>query len=366
MAEGEAEPNLHEAVSNGRPGRFLFTDLAALATYTLLLVLRAPQIWQGRFWAEEGSIFFATAWSGGLLKSLLLPHLGYYMAVTSVATTLAARSVPLEHAPLVTTSIAALLQLLPAVLLVTGRIDALPGSLSRAIALALLLVALPSEENWLTTTNSSHFMAVSAGIILISKPWASRTRSIHLALLALAGLSGIDANLLAPCFWWRAYRERSRERLEQAIVLSVCALLQAAVVVIAPVYGFASVGLEGPRSPRLDLQILAHAVFAKDILLPFMGRAWTEQIMAPLAKLLAAHEPATLVPAIVMVWAGVFAFAVLKSRQWQPRILFCLSLYMVFVSFTASIEASRPEWHLTHTTALGAGDTITCRISSWG
>ncbi len=48
-------------------------------------------------------------------------------------------------------------------------------------------------------------------------------------------------------------------------------------------------GLEGPRSPRLDLQILAHAIFAKDILLPFTGRAWTEQIMAPLAKLLAAH-----------------------------------------------------------------------------
>ncbi len=45
----------------------------------------------------------------------------------------------------------------------------------------------------------------------------------------------------------------------------------------------------------------------------------------------------------------------MQGRQWQPRLLFCLSLYMVFVSFTASMEASRPEWHLTHTTALGAG-----------
>ncbi len=328
---------------------------AALAAYSLLVVLRAPQILRGRFWAEEGSVFFPAACSGSLLKSLFLPHLGYYMAVTSIATTLAARAVPLEYAPLVTTGIAALVQLLPAVLLVTGRIDALPDLLSKALALALLLVALPTEENWLTSTNSSHFMAVSAGIILISQPWTSRTRFLHVGLLVLAGLSGIDANLLAPFFWWRAYRERSRERLEQAVALSVCAAVQVAVVLIAPLYGFASVGLEGRRTPRLDLQVLAYAVFAKDILLPLAGRAWTEQIMAPLAKTLAAHDPMLWVSLIVIVWGSLFALAVLKSRQWQPQLLLCLSFYMVVVSFMGSIEASRRDWHLAHASALGAG-----------
>jgi len=344
-------------VSDGAPRVVTvhFTNLAALAAYTLLLILRAPRIWPGRFWAEEGSVFFSAACSSGLLKSLLLPHLGYYMAVTSFATTLAARSVPLEHAPLVTTIIAAVIQLLPAALLVTGKIDALPDPPSRVIALALLLVSLPTEEIWLTSTNSAHFMAVSAGIILISKPWASRTRFFHIGLLVLAGLSGISANLLAPFFWLRAYQERSRERLEQAVALSVCAMIQVVVVVIAPMYGFASVGLEGPRSPRLDLQVLAHAMLAKDILLPFTGRAWTEHVMAPLTKLLAAHQPMVFVSVIVMVWAGLLALAVVKGRQWQPRLLFGLSIYMVFVSFTASIEASRPQWHLSHTTALGAG-----------
>ena len=330
-------------------------ELAALAAYALLLILRAPRIWPGRFWAEEGTVFFSAACSSGLLKSLFVPHLGYYMAVTSFATTLAARAVPLEQAPLVTTIIAAVVQLLPAALLVMGRIDALPDPLSRAIALALLLVSLPTEEIWLTSTNSSHFMAVSAGIILVSKPWASRTRFFHIGLLVLAGLSGISANLLAPFFWLRAYQERSRERLEQAIALSVCAMIQAVVVVIAPMYGFTSVGLDGPRSPRLDLQMLAHAILAKDILLPFTGRAWTEHIMAPLTKTLAAHQPMVFVSAIVIVWAGAVAFAVMKAKQWQPRVLFCLSIYMVFVSFTASIEASRPSWHLSHTSALGAG-----------
>lgn len=328
---------------------------AVFAAYALLLILRAPRIWQGRFWAEEGSVFFPAACSNGLLKSLLLPHLGYLMAVTSTATTLAARSVPLELAPLITTGMAALVQLLPAALLLTGRIDALPDLPSRALAVALLLFALPSEENWLTSTNSSHYLAVVAGIILVSSPCASRTRFIHLGLLVLAGLSGIDANLLAPFFWWRALRERSRERLEQAVALSVCAVIQVAVVLIAPLYGFASVGLEGRRTPRLDLQVLAHAVLAKDVLLPLAGRAWTEHVMTPLTKTLAAHDPMLWVSLIVIVWAGALAFAALKSKLWQPKVLLCLSFYMVLVSFMGSIEASRPDWHLTHTSALGAG-----------
>ena len=342
-------------VSPQRRFKVLYADLAALAAYTVLLILRAPQIWRGRFWAEEGSIFFASAYSGGLLESLFRPHLGYYAAVTSFATTLAARSVSLEHAPLVTIGIAALLQLLPAVLIVTGRIDALPDPLARALALALLLVAVPSEEIWLTTTSSAHYLAVSAGILLISNPWASRTRFACLALLVLAGLSGIGATLLAPFFWWRAHRERSRERLEQAIALSVCAAIQAAIVLAAPGLGLASAGLEAARTPRLDLQVLAHAILAKDILLPFAGRAWTEQTMAPLAKTLAAQPTLLPTSAIAIAWAGAIAFVAVKCRRWQAGLLVCLSLFVVFVSFTASVEASKPDWQLTHTSALGAG-----------
>jgi glutaredoxin len=124
---------------------------------------------------------------------------------------------------------------------------------------------------------------------------------------------------------------------------------------MGPAHGLTPAGLDGPRTPRLDLPVLAHAILAKDVLLPFVGRAWTEQIMAPLAKSLAAHEPTSFAAVIVVVWAGLLAFAVIKSRQWQPRLLFCLGLYLVFVSFTASVEASRADWQLTHASALGAG-----------
>jgi hypothetical protein len=342
-------------VNAPRRDRVLYTSLAALAAYTLLLVLRAPNVWRGRFWAEEGTVFFSAACESSLLASLFAPHLGYLTIVPNFAATLAARWASLELAPLVTTAFAAAVQLLPAVLVLTARIDALPDVRWRAIALALLLFSLPSEETWLNSPNSSHYLGVCAGILLIARPSQSRVRFLHLALLVLAGLGGIDANLLVPFFWLRAFRERSRGRVAQAAALTVCAGVQALVVAIAPGYGFESVGIDGPRSPRLDLQVLAHAVFAKDILLPFAGRALTEHVMTPLARQLSAHEPTLLVSAIVILWAVLFALAVARSGQWQPRLSFGLSLFVVFVSFTASIEASQPDWHLSHASALGAG-----------
>jgi hypothetical protein len=342
-------------VSAPRPASALVTDLCALAAYTFLVMLRAPQIWRGRFWAEEGAVFFSAACSKGLLESILLPHLGYYAAVANLGTLLAARAVPLEQAPLVTTGIALAIQLLPAVLLATRRIDALPSPGWRALALALLLFSLPSEEIWLNAANSGHYLAVCAGILLVAAPSASRARYAELALLVLAGLSGVAACLLAPFFWLRAWRERSRPRTEQAIALGVCAAIQALIVVIAPSHGLTSVGLEGARSPRLEPQALAHAVFAKDILLPFAGRAATEQAMTLLAKLLAAGKPRLWVSLAVVIWAGLFALAVVKGRAWQPRVLFAASLFVVLVSFTASIEASQPAWQLSHASALGAG-----------
>jgi hypothetical protein len=336
-----------------RPASALATDLCALVIYTLLLAMRAPQVWRGRFWAEEGAVFFSAACSKGLLESLFLPHLGYYAAVASFGATLAARAAPLEHAPLVTTAIAAAVQLLPAALLLFTRIDALPDARWRALALALLLFSLPSEEIWLNSANSGHYLAVCAGILLVARPPAGRGR--WLALLVLAGLSGIDANLLAPFFWLRAWQERSRPRALQAAALSLCALIQLLVVVVAPSHGLTSVGLEGGRSPRLDPQMLAHAVFAKDILLPVAGRAFTEQLTTSLSGLLSARHPRLWVSLVAVIWAGLFALAVARSRQWQPRILLAAALFVVLVSFTASIEASQPRWQLSHVSALGAG-----------
>ncbi|HET8706541.1 MAG TPA: hypothetical protein VFM46_09595, partial [Pseudomonadales bacterium] len=70
--------------------------------------MRRPELFSHpRFWAEEGSVYFANAWHFVWYEVLFEPHLGYLSFFNNLAA-LIATTVPLKHAPLVTT-IAALM-----------------------------------------------------------------------------------------------------------------------------------------------------------------------------------------------------------------------------------------------------------------
>ena len=46
--------------------------------YAALVLMRSPEIAvHGRFWAEEGTIYFARALESGFWKALFAPHPGY-------------------------------------------------------------------------------------------------------------------------------------------------------------------------------------------------------------------------------------------------------------------------------------------------
>ena len=91
-------------------------ELLGLFLYAFILVVRAPWVlFQGRFWAEEGTFFLPYAWTHSFLDSLIAPHAGYYNLVSNLAGIIATR-VPLEVAPRFTVALAFLLQLLPAIL----------------------------------------------------------------------------------------------------------------------------------------------------------------------------------------------------------------------------------------------------------
>src|SRR5258706_9019204 len=78
-------------------------DLLLLVVYAGAVVLRMPRILlEGRFWAEEGDIYFRPAWIGPSSQALLAPHQGYYSLLDNLASAVAAHLVPLLYAPLLT------------------------------------------------------------------------------------------------------------------------------------------------------------------------------------------------------------------------------------------------------------------------
>lgn len=327
-----AGPGMLAAESAEPPPRAPVVALALLAA-AAFLVLRAPRVLlDGRFWAEEGTVWFAAARGDGL-AALLRPHQGYLNLVANVAAGAAALPVvPLESAPRVTVLVALLVQLLPAYLLLTRRASWLPSIPLRVAALGLYLVARPSDEIWLNTANSHFVLGVAAAILLATDRGTERDGSVP-AILAFSGLSGVAAALLAPLAWGVAARERTRERLVAALVLTACALLQGALLLSAMA--------SGGRTARADADLFLPALLTRSAIAPFVSdRTASLAGLAVYGTLRRGGSPA--LPSLAALLAvGALGFACARARARGAALLASASVLLVAAGFFGALGVDR-------------------------
>ncbi len=198
-----------------------------LAAYALLLCARMPQIIiKGRFWAEEGHVFFSNAWTLPPLQALLTSF-GGYLNLPANAATLAARwLLPLEWAPYLTISVALAIHLLAPLLLLSASDSWLRPWWMRAGCLLLLLLAPGVDEGLLQTLHCQFQTTLCCALIValdVAPGWRHRLR---LGLLAFAPLCGVVPIVLIPIFLFRAWTDRSRLRLTQAAALGAGSAIQ--------------------------------------------------------------------------------------------------------------------------------------------
>jgi hypothetical protein len=160
-------------------------------------------------------------------------HSGYFDVFTNAGTWLAAQ-VPIARAPLVTVwlSFGVIASLLWVTLYWSSTL--LPSIGARITAAVLLIVGtLAMPEAWLNTLEAQVYLALLAVLLLfVELRRLSRIQFVFGAIvLAVAGLSGVYADLLAPFFIWRAVKERTRRSIVYAAVSGVSAAIQLAVVV---------------------------------------------------------------------------------------------------------------------------------------
>src|SRR5213596_2268483 len=101
--------------------------VALMLAFAALVALRLPNVWRGRFWAEEGLAFFVNAAVLSWNQALLATVGGYLNLVANLAGVLAYHLVPLEAAPYVSTGIWLAFQICPAILLVSTEAAWLSG-----------------------------------------------------------------------------------------------------------------------------------------------------------------------------------------------------------------------------------------------
>ena len=315
-------------------------ELAALALYAFVLVVRAPWVLvQGRFWAEEAKGYLAYAWDHSLLQALCAPQYGYFNLVANAGALLAAH-VPLESAPRYTTGLGLLIQLIPAATVLFASLPALSTPLRKGCALLLLLVVPANPEVYLNTIQAQHLLCAASGIILISETGGWADRLGKWGVLGLAGLSGIACTFLAPLFWVQWWLERRRERLIQALILSACALLQ--FVLISQAIA------QNERHLRFDGNALVGAAYAKFIAMPL---APTRPVQHHLALVRAAVEATGALPGWVWIatTAGFAAFLLICwwSGSRAARLLAVAALWVGFLSFSGTHDQELLA-HVTH------------------
>lgn len=294
--------------------------LALLAAFAALVMFRIPAAWvHGRFQAEEGPVFLAYAWHFPWREALFRPFAGYLnlgATAPSVLTVELVRSgiLPLERAPYLTMGIALAFQLLPAVLILTGKARWLENRMAAIAALLIVAVAPASEEVFYNTLHIQFHLALCVALLLaldVPTSWAGRI--FYGSILFLAPLCGPTAFVILPLFALRALIDRDRARLAQFAVLAIGAAIQ-----LLLFYGAV------PFRHALDMRTVFAALFIRLFLLSLTGidlTNWAARDIWASQLLFSAAAAATIV---------VFGLLVVLSwRRGQGIAWLVLSAFLV-------------------------------------
>lgn len=310
----------------------------------MLILIRVPALlWPGRFWAEEGSIYFREAYKDPPIAVIMRSNLGYYSLFNKLSCVVAAHAVPISYAPVVTAVFALFVQLLPIASLLFSRLDSMASAMLKVCACFVILLVQPNQEVWLNTINSQFFLCVAAAVVLMSEPTGRSSHLIRIGSLVLAGLTGVISCLLVPFFIVEYARSRTAHRLHEIMALGSACVVQGAIICLS----------QDVRESLPYWNILPFALLAKQWFLPFLGIDATQYLCA----LIRQHQLFLVpwIPALALLPHAVSGLALAVWGRRQALLLFIASLSIASISFLKSVEAQNPIWILDHISALGAG-----------
>lgn len=206
--------------------------IAALL-FAVLLWRRCPSILSlPSFWGEDGWVWYPACYAHGW-RCLLIDHSGYLQTI-SMLVALASQPFPLLHAPKLFALAALVLQVAPAVFLVSWRMAEAIPRWSVRLFLALLLIAAPGmSEVFVNLTNAQWHLALLCFLVVTAtRPAGRMGRIFDTAVLVVGGLSGPFSVFLAPVavLWW--WLRRGRWAFWRLLLVAGAAALQAGLILL--------------------------------------------------------------------------------------------------------------------------------------
>ena len=314
-----------------------FARWTLFAAFALIVIFRLPKAWtHGRFQDEEATVFLAYAWHYHWAEALFRPFAGYWNMganATTVALVQLVRNglLSLERAPYFTMVIALAVQLLPAVLILTGRAPWLAGRLAVIAALLLIATRPATEEVFFNVLHIQFHLALCVALILamdVPRRWVPSLG--YAVLLILAPLCGPGAIVLLPLFALRALADRDPGRLKQMAILAAGAAVQ-----MLWFYGSSPV-----RGQFVDFSSIAPAMFVRLITLPTAGVEPAYRVASAIhGPEIAGASPVWLFTAATMLLLAALAMLVTQRRDASLWLMLS-SLLIAFVTFGLGIATA--------------------------
>lgn len=241
----------------------------------LLIIIsffRSPYIFlEGRFMAEDGELFFKSAFENNLLEHLFYyaPNSGYYNFIANILTEISTYF-SLNYAPLIVAYGSLFIILLPIILILFKDSHLFKNDYQKIIASVIFFIATPnSPEVWANSINSQIYLFFSSFIILYFKDENNLVNIKEKFLLLIAGLSGIYSCILAPVFFAKFYILRKKNYLYNSIILLFCTVIQLSLIFYSKLNNLLHTSqIEFIEKPIFYVTNFAYSFFIK----PIFGR----------------------------------------------------------------------------------------------
>ena len=312
-------------------------------SFAALLISRKPEaLLHAELWGDEGWSFYPQAYSAGAAS--LLVTAGGYLDSFQRLVALAVQPLPLTDVPTAFAVVALVVQLLPALFLVSPRMARLLPSPWVRLGLALLYLGLPNELEFYVNLSATPWnLTLLAFLVVVGAP--ARSLSARLfdgIVLVLSGLSGPSVLLLLPIAAWQMIERGSRSDRMRLILVCLTALVQVGVLLTAPHDAPSPAPLgAGPRmfARIVSLQVILGAELgignaARAMTLPL----WQDNIL-PVGCTIAAFGLG-----LVALWRG--------SPLLRKFVLFCVLLLAAALA-SPQVSLTDPQWPMMTHPPLG-------------
>jgi hypothetical protein len=191
----------------------------------ILAARRPEQIRNPQLWAEEGTIWYAEAYTLG--ARALVRSFGGYLNTTQRVVAAVAQWADPARVPAIFVTAAFLLTIYVAARTQSGRFPLPPH-----VGYALAVVLVPDTfEVLLFLNNIDRITAAGLILVLLSRDARRWWEHAHdAAATVLFGLTGPYCILFAPLFVWRALQRRTRQSVVLAVLVTGCALIQGTLI----------------------------------------------------------------------------------------------------------------------------------------